>query len=211
MKDAVVVMGDSGHAKVCIELLQAMGRQVAFCVGVGDASHCAGVPVLHGDLHLARLRAEGYSNLFVAVGANAVRRRLASAALAQGFCLVNAISPRASISPSARLGQGIAVMAGAVLNAECAIGDLAIINTGATVDHDCRIGLATHIAPQCGLAGNVTVGDETFLGIGCKVIPEIRIGNQVVVGAGAVIVRDIADAARAAGVPARPLKIRSAP
>lgn len=209
MKDGVIVLGDSGHAKVCIELLRAMGREVAYCVGVGSADQCLGVPVLQGDSHLARLRAEGYQDLFVAVGANAVRRRLAAAAQAQGFRLVNAISPRAAISPSARLGQGIAIMAGAVLNADCAVGDLAIINTGATVDHDCRIGVAVHIAPQCGLAGTVTVGDETFLGIGCKVIPEIRIGHQVVVGAGGVIVRDLADGTRAAGVPAKPLRTRS--
>jgi UDP-perosamine 4-acetyltransferase len=211
MKDAVIVVGASGHAKVCIELLRAMGREVAFCVGAGQASECLGVPVLSGDEHLAHLRGQGYADLFVAVGANGARRRLAALAREKGFRLVSAISPHAIISPSARLGAGVAIMAGAVLNAECMVGDLAIINTGATVDHDCRIGVATHVAPQCGLAGNVSVGDETFLGIGCKVIPEIRIGSNVVVGAGGVIVRDIPDGSLAVGVPTRALTPRSAP
>jgi UDP-perosamine 4-acetyltransferase len=209
MNDGIVVIGDSGHAKVCIELLQAMGNRVACCVGVTDGPDtCVGVPVFKGDAHLAKLRTQGYSKVFVAVGANCVRQRLADTARELGYSLVNAISPQAVVSPSARLGNGIAVMAGAVVNAETVIEDLAIINTGACIDHDCRIGKAVHIAPQCGLAGNVSVGAGSFLGIGCKVIPEISIGENVSVGAGGVVVCDIASETRVVGVPAKPINIK---
>lgn len=205
----VIVIGDSGHAKVCVELLQAMGHRVAYCVGVTNGpTTCLGVPVLKGDDHLVALRNQGYSEVFVAVGANGVRQRLAGMALSLGYHLVNAISPQAIISPSARLGSGIAVMSGAVVNAETIIGDLAIVNTGACIDHDCRIGKAAHIAPQCGLAGNVTVGDGSFLGIGCKVIPEIQIGDNVTIGAGAVVVTHIPCGAHAIGVPAKPINLK---
>lgn len=209
MNRDVIVVGDSGHAKVCIELLQASGHRVAFCVGVTDGPlTCVGVPVLKGDEHLAALRAQGYSDAFVAIGANSVRQRMAQAVQALGYRLVNAISPRSVISPSARLGAGVAVMAGAVVNAEAVIEDLAIINTGASIDHDCHIGKAVHIAPQCGLAGNVTVGAGSFLGIGCKVIPEIDIGQNVTVGAGGVIVSDMPNGARAVGVPAKQINVK---
>jgi UDP-perosamine 4-acetyltransferase len=199
----VIVLGDSGHAKVCIELLRSMGRRVDFCVGVSGVKECLGVPVLHGDEHLGALRGKGHAEAFVAVGANGPRRRLADMTRTLGYTLVNAISPRAIISPTARLGYGVAIMAGAIVNADAVIGDLAIINTGACVDHDCLIGVAVHIAPLCGLAGNVSVGDGSFLGIGCKVIPEIEIGQDVVLGAGAVVVRNIPNGAKAFGVPAR--------
>ncbi|AND71046.1 hexapeptide transferase [Dyella thiooxydans] len=162
------------------------------------------MPVLHGDEHIRRLREEeNYQDAFVAIGSNRLREKLAGKAVSQGYRLVNAISPLAVISPSVRLGGGIAIMAGATINADSAIGDLAIINTGATVDHDCRIGRAVHIAPQCGLAGNVTVGDGSMLGIGCKVIPEQSIGNNVVLGAGSVVIASIPDGVTAVGVPAR--------
>ena len=197
------MLGDSGHAKVCIELLRAMGRRVDFCVGVSGAQDCLGVPVLGGDDHLGALRDKGYAEAFVAVGANAARQRLADMSRLLGYTLVNAISPHAIISPTARLGSGVAIMAGAVVNADAVIGDLAIINTGACVDHDCRVGVAAHIAPLCGLAGNVRVGDASFLGIGCKVIPDVDIGRNVVLGAGAVVVRNIPDGVRAIGIPAR--------
>jgi UDP-perosamine 4-acetyltransferase len=206
MTKGIVMLGAGGHAKVCIELLQAMGETVAYCIAGADApSHCLDVPVLAGDEQLARLRDEGYARAFVAIGANKLRGRLGANALQLGYELVNAISPRAVVSPSARLGKGIAIMAGAVVNADAVIGDLTIINTGATVDHDCDIGAAAHIAPQCALAGNVNVGTGSFLGVGSKVIPGIRIGKGSTIGAGGVVIRDIADGTTAVGVPAKPI------
>lgn len=206
MNQDIVMVGAGGHAKVCIELLQAMGQRVAYCIGAPDSSGtCLGVPVLPGDEHLARLREQGYARAFIAIGSNRLRARLGAAARTLGFELVSAVSPRAVVSPSARIGAGVAVMAGAVINADATIGELSIINTGATVDHDCRLGAAVHIAPQCALAGNVSVGDTSFLGVGSRVIPDLRIGAQVMVGAGAVVIADIADGSTVVGVPARAL------
>lgn len=204
MNNHIILIGGGGHAKVCIELLRAMGETVAYCVGAADSgADCLGVPVLAGDEHIARLRALGYRRAFVAIGGNRLRLRLGDAARALGYELVNAVSPRAVVSPSARLGAGVAVMAGAVLNADALVGDLAIVNTGATIDHDCVLGTAVHIAPQCALAGNVTIGDGAFLGVGCKVIPGVVIGAQAILGAGAVVIGNIADGQTAMGVPAR--------
>ena len=207
MKPAIVVIGAGGHAKVCIELLRAMGEQVDFCIGTpGSAPSCVGVTVLYGDEYLDSLFADGYRRIFVALGANRLRVKLAGIATALGYELVNAVSPHAVVSPSARLGSGVAIMAGAVINAEASIGDLAIINTGASIDHDCVIGAGAHIAPQSALAGNVHVGAASFLGIGCKVVPDRRIGEQATIGAGTVVISDIADGATAVGVPARRIK-----
>jgi UDP-perosamine 4-acetyltransferase len=207
MNQGVVVIGAGGHAKVCIELLRAMNLEVSWCIGgAADPETCLGVPVLPGDAHLERLAREGHRKAFVAVGSNALRQRLGASARSLGFELVNAISPRAIVSPTARLGQGIAIMAGAIINADTSIADLAIINTSASVDHDGSIGEAAHIAPHCGLAGNVNVGARAFLGVGCKVIPGISIGADVLAGAGSVIVSNVPQSARIAGVPAKPLK-----
>lgn len=205
--DGIVVIGAGGHAKVCIELLRAMGEEVAWCVGAADSpEECLGVRVLRGDEHLASLRADGATRLFVAIGSNAARERLGAHALSLGYELVSAISPTAVVSPSARVGSGVAIMAGATINAEARIGDLAIINTSASVDHDCDIGRAVHIAPQSGLAGNVTVGARTFVGVGASIIPDIDIGADVVVGAGATVIRNVPLGATVVGVPARPLE-----
>ncbi|RYE41773.1 MAG: acetyltransferase [Hyphomicrobiales bacterium] len=207
MSLGVIVLGAGGHAKVCIDLLRAMGREPSFCIGGIEAPlQCLGVPVLQGDSHLQRLAAQGYREAFVAIGDNALRQRLGQQVLSIGLDLVNAISPQAVVAPSTRLGRGIAVMAGAVINADSELGDLAIVNTCASVDHDGRLAPAAHIAPHTGLAGNVTVGERSFLGVGCKVIPGVIIGADVIAGAGSVIIADVPAGNRIAGVPAKPLR-----
>ena len=200
----VLVLGAGGHAKVVIEQLRAGGREVA---GVLDADATprlvAGAPVIGSDDDLERLRGEGLADAFVALGGNALRARLGARLRGLGYTLVNAVHPSAVMSPSVKLGEGVAIMAGACLNADTRVGHLAIVNTGAVVDHDNDLGEACHVAPRCGLAGNVTVGARAFLGVGCSAVPGVTIGADAQVGAGGVIVRDIPAGAQAMGVPAR--------
>lgn len=204
MAAGVVIIGGGGHAKVVIESLRAAGETVAAIVDADPTPReVLGVPVVGDDLALQALRAQGFSRLFVAVGDNRLREKLGRKAGELGFSLVNAIHPSSVISASARLGQGVAVMAGAVINAGSEIGDLAIINTGAIVDHDCRLGAASHVGPASALAGGVGVGDRAFLGVGVRVIPGVTIGADTVVGAGGVVVRDLPDAVLAIGAPAK--------
>ena len=100
MKDAALVLGAGGHAKVCIEILRAMGTQIDYCVGSeSSADSCVGVPVLKGDENLSKLRGLGYAKAFVAVGSNRLRQRLAAGAIQAGLHLISAISPAAVISP----------------------------------------------------------------------------------------------------------------
>lgn len=200
----VVIIGGGGHAKVVIENLRASGKTVAAIVDADPTSReVLGVPVVGDDLKLAALREQGLSELFVAIGANRLREKLGLKARGLGFTLVNAIHPSAVISPSARMGEGVAVMAGVAINADSLVGDLVIINTGAVVDHDCVLGAACHLGPASALAGGVTIGDRAFLGVGARAIPGISIGADTTVGAGGVVLRDLPDSVLAVGVPAK--------
>lgn len=204
MAFGVVIIGGGGHAKVVIESLRAAGETVAAIVDADPTPRqVLGVPVRGDDLVLPELRGQGLSRLFVAIGDNRLREKLGRRGRELGFSLVNAVHPSAVISPSAKLGAGVAVMAGAVVNADSEIEDLAIINTGAIVDHDCRLGVACHLGPASALAGGVSVGPRAFLGVGARAIPGVTIGADTIVGAGGVVVRDLPDAVLAVGVPAK--------
>jgi UDP-perosamine 4-acetyltransferase len=201
----LLVIGAGGHAKVVIELVRATGAYEI--IGLIDLNLSGppilGVPILGTDSDLPRLRREGITHAFVGIGNNQRRLHTGYYLRQIDFEIINAISPAAIVSASARLGDGIAVMAGAVINAEARIDDFSIINTQASVDHDCWIGEGAHVCPGSTLAGNVRVGSLAFIGAGATVIPGITIGQNATIGAGASVLRDVPDGTSAWGVPAR--------
>jgi UDP-perosamine 4-acetyltransferase len=200
----LAIIGAGGHAKVVIELLRASGSfQIAGLIDRDAAgSPILGLSILGTDADLPRLRREGIRHAFVGIGDNLRRVQVGRHVRQIGFEMVNAISPAAVVSDSAKLGCGIAVMAGAVINAEARIDDFCVINTCASIDHDCWVAEGAHVAVGCSIAGSVKIGRLAFVGAGVTVIPGISIGENALIGAGACVVRDIPDGARAWGVPA---------
>ncbi len=208
-KPSIAVIGAGGHAKVVIDVLRAIGWQVAVClVTEGQplgAELCNGVPVQVTDNAASWLRACGMADAFIAVGDNAAREHLSLNLAAEKIAIPSAIDPHAVLAPSVEVGAGALIMPGVVINADARIGQGAIINTGACIDHDCQVGDFAHIAPAAALAGNVSVGRLSLCGIGSRFIPGVRLGERVTVGAGAVVTRDLHDGVRVVGVPARRL------
>jgi UDP-perosamine 4-acetyltransferase len=199
----VVIIGNGGHSRSCVDAWDpASPFQAVGCTGPNDSEH-GELPYLGTDDVLPGLRDRGIHHAFVALGSNALREKVARNVAALGFELATLVAPTARVAPTAAVGEGSAVLHGAIVGAFSAIGGGAIINTGASVDHDCRIGNYAHIAPGTHLAGGVTIGDRAFLGVGVSVIPGIVVGSDAVVGAGAVVVSDIPDSATVYGVPAR--------
>jgi UDP-perosamine 4-acetyltransferase len=162
----LAIIGAGGHAKVVIELLRASGSfQIAGLIDRDAAgSPILGLSILGTDADLPRLRREGIRHAFVGIGDNLRRVQVGRHVRQIGFEMVNAISPAAVVSDSAKLGCGIAVMAGAVINAEARIDDFCVINTCASIDHDCWIAEGAHVAVGCSIAGSVKIGRLAFVG-----------------------------------------------
>ncbi len=194
----LVLLGAGGHARVLLALARAADHEV---VGVCDpalaaegAAQWLEVPVLGGDEAVAGLDASrvGLINGIGQLVGSLARRNLYQRMTAAGHVFPALIHPAAWVAPDVVLEGGVQVMAGAVVQPGCRIGENSIINTRAGVDHDCRIGAHVHIAPGATLCGGVQVGDDAFIGAGALLIQGIHVGERAVLGAGASLVKDLA-------------------
>lgn len=198
----LVLIGAGGHGKVVADTAESAGyRSIVFVdKSWPERSEVGRFPIVGVDPEDV---SEPGDEFFCAIGSNARRERL-SGDLPGGPIPVLA-HPSAIISPSATIGSGTLLVAGAIVNAHARIGRGVIINTASSVDHDCEIGDFVHISPGARLAGTVSVGARSWIGIGAAVREGTKIGKDVMVGAGAAVVSDIPDGARVGGVPARPI------
>ena len=204
----VVILGAGGHAQVVADILLRAHDQGSSAVPIGyidDNSALAGqmrlgLPVFGTT---AALPGVPHEAVVVAIGDNAIRRRVFESLLAQGEQFVTACHPRATVAPDVRLGAGCMVCAGAVVNPGSSIGAGVILNTGCTVDHHNQIGNHVHVAPGAHLGGEVIIEEGALIGIGATVMPRRRVGAWSVVGAAALVHRDVPGGVTALGVPAR--------
>lgn len=209
MKPAILVIGSGGHAVVVADALLAAGERVLGFTDVDASRHglsVCGLPVLGDDRVLA---AHSQGDVLLAIGIGGVRgepgRRLVQERLlAAGWRVCGVRHPSAIVSPFARLGAGVQLMAGSIVQPGAEIGDGAIVNTAAVVEHDCAVGPYVHVAPRALLCGNAAVGGDSHVGAGAVVRQGLRLGARTVVGAGAVVVQDYIGGGQLVGVPARP-------
>lgn len=207
----VVIIGAGGHGKVVLDVLRAAALHKP--IGFLDAdpsligTEISGLGVLGAINILPKLRQRKVRGAIVAIGDNRTRLRYADLLREQGFELLSAVHPSASVSPSATLGANVVIAPQAALCTEARVGDCVIVNTAAVVDHECVIEQGVHVAPGVHLAGRVRVGACAFIGMGANVLQCLSIGAHATLGAGAVALRDVPPYATAVGVPAKVIKV----
>jgi sugar O-acyltransferase (sialic acid O-acetyltransferase NeuD family) len=201
-----MLLGSGGHAAVMLETVTVLGKCISACVTKNgdDSSNLLSLP----QISEAALREKDPRSirLFNGIGAAELpilRREIYLRFKTLGFDFTDIIHPTAWLSPSTVTCEGLALMAGAIVQTSAQIGANVLINTGAVVEHHCKIGSHCHIASGAVLAGNVVIGTGCLIGAGSVVLQGISIGEGALVAAGAVVIEDVPAGGRVAGVPAR--------
>lgn len=205
MRDKLLIIGASGHGKVCADIALKMNKwqSVYFLDDDKCIKSSMGLEVI-GTSDDVFKHIDEYE-IFVGIGNNATRQRIHEMLETVGASIPVLIHSNAVIGNQVEIGNGTAVMAGVVVNCCTKIGKGCIINTGSTIDHDNCIEDFVHVSPGSHLAGTVKVGTGTWLGIGSVVSNNITITNGCKVGAGSVVVKDIIEPGVYVGTPAKRL------
>ena len=192
-----ILLGAGGHAKVVLALARALGLTIhGLCdpaLSKQKISTWHGLNVLGGDEALRSLSPEDFL-LLNGVGPgldDEIRLQLYVSLRQKGFRFPALVHPRAWVDESVTLFEGVQVMAGAIIQPGCSIGENTVINTNASVDHDCTLGAHVHIAPGATVCGGVIIEDQAYVGSGATVIQNIRIGHNAVVAACTAVVRNV--------------------
>jgi sugar O-acyltransferase (sialic acid O-acetyltransferase NeuD family) len=206
MTRSVYLVGGGGHARVVLDAMLLSGVKVS---GVLDPSLKRGelifsVPVLGGDEILDDV-SSSVTELVNGIGANprvTPRQMLHEKLTARGFAFATVRHPSVLCGRECELGEGIQLLAGAVLQNRVRVGANAVVNTRASIDHDCVIGAHSFIAPGAILSGGVEVGGSVFVGAGAVLLPGIAVGRNAIIGAGAVVRENVPEDCVVAGNPA---------
>jgi len=202
---SIVLLGMGGHAKVLLDSMRECGMTVRGFINPVNTDAPDGVEYLGDD---ERFRSDySPSSVDLVNGLGSVRNTQARGDIfnqfkACGYRFASVIHPSAVISSTARLGEGVQVMAGVVIQTGVRCGDNVLMNTRSMIDHDCRVGTHSHIASGSVVSGNVNVGENVHVGAGSTIIQGINIGEASVIAAGAVVICDVPECTTVAGVPA---------
>jgi sugar O-acyltransferase (sialic acid O-acetyltransferase NeuD family) len=116
------------------------------------------------------------------------------------------IHPCARISPQARIGCNVLIMAGVVITSNAVIGDHVCILPNTVVHHDVVVGAWSLVGSNVTLAGGVSIGENCYIGSGSSVKNGISVGDGALLGLGSNVLRDVPPGKTVAGNPARELR-----
>ena len=204
-----ILLGAGGHASVVLALLRELQCEV---LGVSDPSLVAqainewqGLPVFDDATVLAKHLP---TTVFLANGVGFVqtpepRQRIFHTYAQTGYVFPALVHPFTWVAEDVLVGEGVQIMAGAVVQAGTQLGANTLVNTGARIDHGCQIGPHNHVACGAILCGNVHLETHTLIGVGAVLIQDVSLGSHCTVGAGSVVLHSHGDHQRLVGTPAR--------
>jgi sugar O-acyltransferase (sialic acid O-acetyltransferase NeuD family) len=111
----------------------------------------------------------------------------------------------AHVSPTARLGHNVLVMAGVVVTSNAVVGNHVCLLPNSVIHHDVDIGDYTLVGSNVTIAGGVKIGENCYISSASSFKNGLRIGARTLVGLGSTVTGDLPVDSRVAGNPARAL------
>ena len=178
----LLIIGSGGHGRCCLDIARDMNiyDHIAFLDDNHIHENINDCQVIGTTDEMYSYYPE-YSDIFIAVGNNKLRKKLSMQAKEIGYYCPSLISPDCYISRFAHIGEGTVVFPHAVIEANASIGEGCIISSNVTINHDaviedyCLIYCSTVIRP------NTHIGSLARIGNNCTIISgsKIKAGSDI--------------------------------
>ena len=164
-----LIYGSRSFARTVTALIESCGHQV---LGMLDDYSPTAPGVLGTFEDACRNHSRAAVVMALAIGYNDLdaRWRAWQRIRAADWQTPSLVHPRAWIAPSARVGVGSLVMAGAIVDRDASLGEACVLWPGACINHDAQIGANTFISPNSTICGNAIVGANSFIGAAAVVV-----------------------------------------
>lgn len=216
MTQKIILLGTGGNSVDILDTLNdinaARGERVYECAGFLDDDATQWGREIFGARVLGALDAASqYADCFFVNGIAGVhsfwkKRDILARTQMPRERFATIVHPTASVSRSARIGNGVVIFQHVTITTNVTIGDHVMILPNTVISHDDVIGEYTSIAGGVALSGNVRVGESCYIGSHASIKEGVTIGNGALIGLGSVVLRDVAENCVVVGNPARVLR-----
>ncbi len=153
----------------------------------------AGYDVAEGDV------------FFCAIGNVKDRKKTVEIILAKGGKFINLIHPSSIISPSAKIGIGVAIKAFCSVASDVFISDFTYIQSSVIIGHDVKIGQFCQLNSFSFFAGNCNINNLCTINAGAKLVQKTVVEEEAIVGMGSVVLTRVKKGTTVFGIPAKRL------
>lgn len=177
--DKVIIVG-AFHETV--ELCELCGKQIVGIIDSGTQETFMGYPILGTDDDVTSVYSRyPECGIVISPDSSRVKRRLSQIYRDAGFRFISLVSPKATISRTARIGEGVVIQSGVNVSSSAVIGDFCKLNFNCNVMHDVVIGSYSIIAPNAVILGRAKIGSDTYIGSNSTVLTDTYIPNATYV------------------------------
>ena len=201
MKQKILLVG-AYHEM--IEVCEDAGFEIIGIIDNKETGNYYGVPIIGTDDEAGELKRK-YLGVPVVISPfmPSKRKKVYELYASLGFTFATVISPKATVSRFATIGEGTVILNGVNVAANTHIGRFVKLNTMCNIMHDNVIGDFVTVSPNALTLGYVTIEENAFLGGNCTILPYKKVGAGATVGAGAVVTKDVAAGQVVKGNPAK--------
>ena len=208
----LVILGASGLAREVYDLAQlCYSNQPDFCIkgflsdGPSNIEEMGYPPVL-GTVDGYNVNQDDI--FFCGIGNVHDKKKTVNIIKNKGGKFINLIHPQAIISPTAKLGIGIAIKAFCVISSDVIIEDFTYLQSSVILGHDVHIGKYCQINSFSFMAGYTRIHDKVTVNAGSRFVQNTTVEENSVVGMGSVVIRRVKKNTTVFGNPAKSIQYK---